>query len=132
MMVLDCDMIVHPDFLLRTLGHFYEPAQPGSECLRAIHLRPSAWQGSLTAPSVLLLAPLTCLIESSIAESMVALSIAFSAHSLGAQAHSPAGAQSSLCALSQGMPSHLTHAGMPHAAHGPDMLLPQALVRCGT
>jgi cellulose synthase (UDP-forming) len=26
MMVLDCDMIVHPDFLLRTLGHFYEPA----------------------------------------------------------------------------------------------------------
>jgi hypothetical protein len=22
MMVLDCDMIVHPDYLLRTLGHF--------------------------------------------------------------------------------------------------------------
>jgi cellulose synthase/poly-beta-1,6-N-acetylglucosamine synthase-like glycosyltransferase len=33
MMVLDCDMIVHPDFLLRTLGHFYEPAEPGSEWL---------------------------------------------------------------------------------------------------
>ncbi|KAK9789026.1 hypothetical protein WJX73_003117 [Symbiochloris irregularis] len=24
-LVLDCDMLVHPDFLLRTLGHFYEP-----------------------------------------------------------------------------------------------------------
>jgi cellulose synthase (UDP-forming) len=23
MVVLDCDMIVHPDYLLRTLGHFY-------------------------------------------------------------------------------------------------------------
>jgi hypothetical protein len=30
MVVLDCDMVVHPDFLLRTLGHFYAPAVPGT------------------------------------------------------------------------------------------------------
>jgi cellulose synthase/poly-beta-1,6-N-acetylglucosamine synthase-like glycosyltransferase len=28
-MVLDCDMIVHPDFLLRSLGHFYGPVRTG-------------------------------------------------------------------------------------------------------
>jgi hypothetical protein len=30
MVVLDCDMVVHPDFLLRTLGHFFAPAAPGT------------------------------------------------------------------------------------------------------
>jgi cellulose synthase/poly-beta-1,6-N-acetylglucosamine synthase-like glycosyltransferase len=29
MLVLDCDMIVHPDFLQRTLGHFYQQQQEG-------------------------------------------------------------------------------------------------------
>jgi cellulose synthase (UDP-forming) len=28
LMVLDCDMVVHPDFLQRTLGHFYAQARP--------------------------------------------------------------------------------------------------------
>lgn len=33
-LILDSDMLVHPDFLLRTLGHFYEPAKPQSKvCL---------------------------------------------------------------------------------------------------
>jgi cellulose synthase (UDP-forming) len=33
-LVLDCDMIVHPDFLQRTLGHFYEQREGGAWALK--------------------------------------------------------------------------------------------------
>jgi cellulose synthase (UDP-forming) len=33
-LVLDCDMIVHPDFLQRTLGHFYEQRERGAWALK--------------------------------------------------------------------------------------------------
>jgi cellulose synthase (UDP-forming) len=33
-LVLDCDMIVHPDFLQRTLGHFYEQREGGGWALK--------------------------------------------------------------------------------------------------
>lgn len=44
-LVLDCDMILHPDFLMRTLGHFYW--QPGSQTddAQACHRGPQSGAG---------------------------------------------------------------------------------------
>jgi cellulose synthase/poly-beta-1,6-N-acetylglucosamine synthase-like glycosyltransferase len=35
-LVLDCDMVVHPDFLQKTLGHFYTRKQEGKQARWAV------------------------------------------------------------------------------------------------
>jgi hypothetical protein len=42
-LVLDCDMIVHPEFLLRTLGHFYVESKAGNDGASAKGQPSTSW-----------------------------------------------------------------------------------------
>jgi len=52
-LVLDCDMVLHPDFLMRTLGHFYwQPDGQGTSCPQGCHgsACPQGLPGSTLGP----------------------------------------------------------------------------------
>jgi cellulose synthase/poly-beta-1,6-N-acetylglucosamine synthase-like glycosyltransferase len=54
-LVLDCDMIVHPEFLLRTLGHFYVETKAGNDVSSAKGQPATRW--ALKPKAALLQAP---------------------------------------------------------------------------